>query len=429
MQVRNVTKATLELSEAPSWADPLALVARYPAKLRFNVKAADPTQNVDRSCSLRIVPGEGCRLVEGEASFILPGPGDYELPLAFAIPPMNSDVPRKDLRYSLRFTLEPFNVPPHLMFVPSEIEFDERNLRPPDPVSVPVLASVDDVTPAEWLLLPGVGLTHVDLRVELSGPVPSGTRLKVTPQEPVRRVDIVPQCLHSGENRLRLRVAADVKPAPQERALTLGLLAEYDGVSAIEFQGTSVEFPLVSPDPVRLLHIGDDGQPTSTIDARASDRETAVAIVLRPIVLGLDPSASIGSVAAQVRGATSEGPLELGVIPLNRATRVVLPLPKRKNPSFFWDEIQKVPLRLEPTTGTAAVEPVSINLKVLREAKVRRVAFVLSIILSSVGLLVLGLFTIRRLRDRESPPPSSDECRNTRAGTRLPCISPLSKTA
>lgn len=428
MQIRNVITATLELSEPPSWADPLGLVARYPAKLKFNVKAGDPTQDVDRSCSLRIVPAARCRLVEGDATFVLPGPGEYELPLAFAMPPINSHVPREDLRYSLRFTLEPFNVPPYLTFVPSKIEFHERDLPPPDSVTVPIMASVDGVTPAQWLLLPGVALTYVDLRVDLSGPVPSGTTLKVAPQEPARRVDVVGPCLHSGENRLRLRVAAHVKPAPEKTTLTLGLLAQNDGLSVIEFQRTSVEFPVVGPDPVRLLHIDDDGQPRSTIHATASDRDTTVAIVLRPIILDLDSSTSIGSMAARVRGDTSEGPIAFGVIPLNRATRMVLPLPKRKNPSFFWDEIQEIPLRVETTTGTAVVKPASIDLKVLREARIRRVAFVLSVCLSSVGLLVLGLFTIRRLRDRESPARSLDECADSPVRTPLSSISPFRKT-
>jgi len=400
IRIRNEITAVLEMTEVPRWIDPLALRVRYPVRLKFNVKATDPTQNIDRSCSLRITPSPGCFLSEGKEVFTLPGPGDYELPLAFELLPSRSDVARTDLRYSLKFAIRPINLPPYLTFVPPEIEFHDPNLRAPDAVLIAMTATTDRIWTPQWFRLPGIATTLVDIRVHLPGPVPSNTKLHVAAQAPVWRVDLRPETLRSGENTVRLRLAADLQSCPEKNPIRLELKPVHDGTSGIEFRGTSLDLRLPGPPPVRLVHIDDRGRPATSIDAVASDCQTELSLVIHPAIVGLAPSASVGNMAACFRTATGQSSVPKGVLPLNRATNVTLPLPNRKAPSWIWDEMQNIPLLLETTPATPSVVPAPLEVRVLREAPIRRVALRLSIAISLFVVVIVAIRTVLRLRNR-----------------------------
>lgn len=400
IRIRNEITAVLEMTEVPRWTDPLALRVRYPVRLKFHVKATDPTQNIDRSCSLRITPAPGCFLSEGKEVFTLPGPGDYELPLAFELLPSRSDVARADLRYSLKFTIQPINLPPYLTFVPPEIEFHDPNLRAPDAVLIPVTATTDRVWTPQWFRLPNVATTLVDLRVHLPGPVPANTRLHVAAQKAVWRVDLRPETLRSGENKVRLRLVSDLQPSPAKTNIRLELKPIHDGTSGVEFRGTPLLLSLSGPAPVRLVHVDDRGRPATSINAVASDLQTEVTLVIRPTIVGLGQSESAGNVAARLRAATGQLSVPKDSLPLNQATSLTLPLPNQRKRSWIWDEIQNIPIWLEPASPTPSVVPVSLEVSVLREAPIRRVALQLSIALSLFVVAILAIRTVLRLRNR-----------------------------
>ena len=392
LEIRNHVKATIDFHKPPRWSDPLGLRAVYPLKITFEVTAAENAQNVDRSASLAIEPQGSTTIVAGQQRFTLPGVGRYDIELELEVSPADSAVAAADMRFEVDFIIRPIQLPPNLRFEPPELHILRDDLPAPDHVSTEVRAQVESLAPARWLQLPNLAVVDGTLRVDVIGPVPPGSQLRLSPPDEVKRIDIADHSLTSGAQRVPVRFYLNLASAPHSTRFASVLSPSTQPHPAIELSpGAPLLLTVLGPPPMQVVNT-DRGRVADRIHRSLSDTATQVEVDVCPQLAG----PATGKVATGIKvDIRNHNTVVQAQVPIGQQHRCRFEVEPPAQRSFYRDHQQAILIHLTPSPEADMVRPGQMEVVITHLAPLKRLLFYIGIVLSVViiGWCLLRTFT------------------------------------
>ena len=393
---RTIIAAQIEQTDPGRWADPVRLEPVFPMRLALQVTAADDDATWTCPVPFRLSPQSGTRLVDGQDTITLHGPGQYELAFSITAKPTNHIAPTGLPEFAVAFRLHPETRPPNVHFDPPEVRFDTE-LAAPAALLTDISARIVAVGRPRWVdLRQGVAVVDANLAVQVDGPIWPDAELVLQCPPPVRDLAVTPSVLHQGTQTVRLRFLALLPPAPATKELAFQILppAQQGAVRLRAIHPFTHAFG--GPPPVQLaLSDGRHVRARFQTSHRDSTRPATLSVV--PVVLGLDDQAAAAGLAGTVR-ASGLATEHTGNLPLYLASQLQITFPADAPRSFFRDTRRRGQISIAPQPDTPALIGSTHTIQATLEAPFKRLLFQLALAICGLLAFVLLLRMYLRLR-------------------------------
>ncbi len=392
---------TLAQPEMPYWTEPLTRKAAFPLKLSFKVEnlTSEPwTEPVH----FNITPGPANRIIAGDKTFVLKGPGDLSVTLTVDATAATDLAPGTSGPCKTELTITPAYLPANVTFEPPQLQL-VRDLPAPPPVTTTVTARTRAVATPQWIdLVQGLAAVEAEIEFRVDGPLTPGTSVTVQCPPSVRQIRLTPARLRPGVQTVKFVMLAILPAAPARKSLVFSIIPP-SPQGAVRFDAPDpVEIIVTGPAPLQLVLTEGERIP-SAFDVVLPDDATSASIRVVPTILSLKKA---GAARGLMAVATSADPIDLEGpprIPLFTPTKLPIRPAHTVRRSFFSDTFVQGELAVLPSPASDAVRGSKHPLLLRIEAPFKRLLFYLAASLSAI-LAAFFLFRLYvRLRTVDSP--------------------------
>lgn len=397
-EVRYAVTATLEMKHAPTWADPIGLLARYPVTLAFDVPRAKEEQATGES-SFRITSKGACRIIEGETTFTMAGPGEYRVPLVVEAEAINPGVPLEELRFPLALDIKPIRVPPNVHWQPAVLSIERNDLRAPDPLVALVETELVSIDRVLWFdVAESLAIIDAKVAVTVTGRIPSTASFSLAKPAGVHQTSLQPQKLRPGRHVVTMRMVVSIEPHPQKVTFNFHVLPTAPRSVGVELLAKDpLQITLSGPRRAQLLFT--DGKAAiGHLHRTVADNCRSIEFDVVPWMHGIYSKGVAKKCRAKLLCKDERFCLESTSLQLFERQRLSL-VPPRTTGSFFRDQEDHVELWIVPEKPMSAVAPTRLRAEITRLAPFKRLLFYLSVAVCSLGAVALLVRLVVKLRE------------------------------
>lgn len=400
--VRSIISAQINQIDPGRWADPLALEPIFPMRITLDVTTADNETMWTCPVPFRLTPQTGTRLVDGQDTVVLRGPGQYELAFSITGIPAREVTPENLPEFDVAFRIHPETTPLNVRFEPAELNIDVLFAAPP-PVVTDISARFVAVGQRRWVDLGrAVALFDAELEVSVDGPIWSGAKLALRCPPPVRDVKITPSQLHEGTQIVRLGLLAVLPPAPTQKELVFDILLPPQQ-GALRLRAIRpFSHSLSGPPPVQLA-LSDGHHVCSGFRTSHRDSTHPAKLAVTPVVLGLQSQTASNGIGGSIQTSGLLAENTATPLPLYASSDLQITFPPDAKRSFFRDTRMHGEISIVPSPETPALVGSTHAIQATLEAPFKRLLCQLAIAISSL----LAFFLMVRMFLRLRTPPSA----------------------